>query len=649
MSTFGQEGITKNTRKRVQHSCDYCRRRKIKCDSAIVPGNCCSNCAYIGAECTHALPTKKRGPKNPYVQELEERIRVMSEKLRVKSFELQDQQENSLVPLNGSTSTRSLPSNPLSAVLSPILSDDFARGQFFGPSSGFTLMKRAYDLKTEALNDYDISMHSLCQRTQYWEMHPWEQASRDQQMPRYEFPDTDLINSLVSLYLVNVNIFFPIIHPPTLKRLVAEEFHVRDQNFGATVLLVCALGSRYSDDPRVLHTPGCQLSSGHRWFSQLAILYLIGTPEPKASWLLVALGLRFCCELGLHRRKPDGHTWTLEEEQEKRAFWVLVTLDKLTASFLGRPSAIHDEDIDADLPQQLSDEEWEDQEQSIEKPSIVAAFISYIRLCDILDFALQTLYSTRKSQLILGLVGQDWREKVVYDLDSSLNEWINSLPNYLRSDLGKQSRGIFALQSAFLYTSYYHLQIYIHRPFLSKPASGTLPSLSICLTAAKSCARVLGCQQSGSLASLPHTQYAAFAAGVILLFYLWANKRAGITIDQHREVQSVEILLRVLEQQETKFASAGRFWDMLTELKRGYDARGGTDGLRSPHSESTSWTGASGNNVAENEAAKSEHFEQQAEQESTQLAIDVWAKAPPGFTYNEWLYYIEDMGGMREA
>ncbi|KAJ3762820.1 fungal-specific transcription factor domain-containing protein [Lentinula raphanica] len=587
----------------------------------------------------------------------------MSEKLRVKSFELQDQQENSVVPLDGSTSTRSLPSNPLSAVLSPILSDgksglsgpdnelhsppsvlclDFARGQFFGPSSGFTLMKRAYDLKTEALNDYDISMHSLCQRTQYWEMHPWEQASRDQQMPRYEFPDTDLINSLVSLYLINVNIFFPIIHPPTLKRLVAEGLHVRDQNFGATVLLVCALGSRYSDDPRVLHTPGCQLSSGHRWFSQvkmireslferptlynlqsicvwLAILYLIGTPEPKASWLLVALGLRFCCELGLHRRKPDGHTWTLEEEQEKRAFWVLVTLDKLTASFLGRPSAIHDEDIDADLPQQLSDEEWEDQEQSIEKPSIVAAFISYIRLCDILDFALQTLYSTRKSQLILGLVGQDWREKVVYDLDSSLNEWINSLPNY-----------------------------HLHTSSISFETSLWDSSVTLNLSDGgkilRASAGLSAIWQSGIAST-----YTTFAAGVILLFYLWANKRAGITIDQHREVQSVEILLRVLEQQETKFASAGRFWDMLTELKRGYDARGGTDGLRSPHSESTIWTGASGNNVAKNEAAKSERFGQQVEQESTQLAIDVWAKAPPGFTYNEWLYYIEDMGGMREA
>lgn len=100
--------------------------------------------------------------------------------------------------------------------------------------------------------------------------------------------------SLVSLYLVSVNIFFPIIHAPTFQQAIAEGVHFRDQHFGATVLLVCAIGSRYSTDPRVLHVPDSELSScvakfsvrvdhthvqspliqcsGHQWFAQVRTL-----------------------------------------------------------------------------------------------------------------------------------------------------------------------------------------------------------------------------------------------------------------------------------------------------------------------------------------------------------------------------------------
>ncbi|KAJ3910339.1 fungal-specific transcription factor domain-containing protein [Lentinula edodes] len=578
------------------------------------------------------------------------------------------------VTLNGSTTPSDsdgiISNGPLDLYSDPI------HTRFFGPSSGFALMKKAYDLKSEVMSEQNIPLHALFQRPEYWlQVQPWERASRDQQIPKYNFPETSLMLSLVSLYLVSVNIFFPIIHAPTFQQSIAEGVHFRDQRFGATVLLVCAIGSRYSADPRVLHVPDSELSSGHQWFAQvrtlrqsllevpslyelqqccLSILYLIGTPEPSQSWILVVLGIRFSCELGLHRRKPDGHKWTSEEEQTKRV--VLVTLDKLTASFLGRPPAIHDEDIDADLPIQCDDEYWENTNQSLAfkqpagKPSVITAFVSYLRLCDILDFALRTLYSTKKSQLLLGLVGQDWRERVVYDLDSSLNEWISSLPPHLRSESGRKREGVFAMQSAFLYTAYYHLQIYVHRPFLSRPSSRALPSLSVCMTAARSCARVLDCQQDGSVASLPHTQYAAFAAGVVLLFNLWASKRAGTEIDQHKEIQNIWILLGVLEAQEAKSASAGRFWDMLMELKRGYDhptALTSTDEVQEMNFLNDTHLGPQGPPIDRKTSSieKTEHREHLTTN-GFGHGMDVWSVAPPGFTYDEWVSYIENMNGM---
>ena len=45
-----------------------------------------------------------------------------------------------------------------------------------------------------------------------------------------------------------------------------------------------------------------------------------------------------------------------------------------------------------------------------------------------------------------------------------------------------------------LYSSYYYIQIQIHRPFIHKDSPLAFPSLAICTNAARSCARLLEAQ-----------------------------------------------------------------------------------------------------------------------------------------------------------
>ncbi|KAF9051140.1 hypothetical protein BDZ89DRAFT_526464 [Hymenopellis radicata] len=63
-------------KRRLPGACDTCRRKKIKCDSAMKPDGVCTNCAQYGLRCRHEEPIKKRGPKigGSYVQELEQRV-----------------------------------------------------------------------------------------------------------------------------------------------------------------------------------------------------------------------------------------------------------------------------------------------------------------------------------------------------------------------------------------------------------------------------------------------------------------------------------------------------------------------------------------------------------------------------------------------
>jgi hypothetical protein len=63
----------------------------------------------------------------------------------------------------------------------------------------------------------------------------------------------------------------PLLHRPTFEKSVSEGLHHTNAMFGATLLLVCAHGARYSDEPRVLAAESPR-SAGWRWFEQVNIL-----------------------------------------------------------------------------------------------------------------------------------------------------------------------------------------------------------------------------------------------------------------------------------------------------------------------------------------------------------------------------------------
>ena len=57
-----------------------------------------------------------------------------------------------------------------------------------------------------------------------------------------------------------------------------------------------------------------------------------------------------------------------------------------------------------------------------------------LKLLEILAFAHRTLYSTKKSKLLTGLVGDQWEQRVVADLYSAMNNWKDSLPDHRASN-----------------------------------------------------------------------------------------------------------------------------------------------------------------------------------------------------------------------
>lgn len=176
------------------------------------------------------------------------------------------------------------------------LSIDPADYRFFGKSSGAMLIQTAIELKNEYTGtDRDVCKTATAlvpgsKRDEFWAPHPvschvplrlgfdlmpvkWERSTSRHKRANYVFPEPDLITSLTDLYFRCVNLYLPLLHRPTFERLVSEEFHLRNDSFASTVLLVCAVGSRFSDDPRVLLDGEESFhSSGWKWFDQVQMV-----------------------------------------------------------------------------------------------------------------------------------------------------------------------------------------------------------------------------------------------------------------------------------------------------------------------------------------------------------------------------------------
>lgn len=69
-------------------------------------------------------------------------------------------------------------------------------------------------------------------------------------------------------------IVYPILHRQTFERQVyVDQLHLSDRRFGAVVLVVCALGSRLSVDPRNLFDGTTNLrSAGWKYFEQIRLV-----------------------------------------------------------------------------------------------------------------------------------------------------------------------------------------------------------------------------------------------------------------------------------------------------------------------------------------------------------------------------------------
>ncbi|KAJ7190588.1 fungal-specific transcription factor domain-containing protein [Mycena pura] len=615
-------------KRRVQRACDLCRRKKRACDGLRKAEKNCTYCIENGLQCTF---TGAETSRRSYVDVLEARLELAESLLRKLAPQVGASSQWSAESLMAKHTSTGIPADPsvsgpgveLAALTIRSINtpapvphpddDDLAHialtqdmndlslnhhhEHFHGKSSGAMLVKAAV-LAREGYEEKEMPWSS--RRMHYWTYNPAKDKA--QHVGPFVFPASDLLASLINLYFVHQNIYYPLLHRPTFERSVADALHEYDASFGVVVLLVCAIGARFSNDKRV-HPPGAEpLRVGWEFFDQLPLVidHLFVRPTlhhlqfycvrsslatiflefstPAACWTLIGGGIRLAQDVGVHRLQNvgPGAKPTIEGELWKRAFWMLVCMDRNVSSILGRPCTTQYEEFDAELPIEVDDEYWEkepnplhDLTQPPEKPSFIAFFNCLIRLNNILGFSLQLLYGLNKAKVQLAHRDDAWEEHIVAELDSALNGWVDLIPKHLRWDPNRQD-DVFFDQSALLYCSYYAVQMTIHRPFIPAVRTGaptSLPSLAICTNAARSVSHIIETsrlRKNGMPA--PALIPPAFLAGLMLLLNVWSGNRTGLPPHMNSAIFEVHKCMAAIKMCENRWQSAGLYWDLLYEI-----------------------------------------------------------------------------------
>ncbi|KAK0204262.1 hypothetical protein DFS33DRAFT_1454515 [Desarmillaria ectypa] len=542
-------------------------------DSATAQGNRCSNCVF-NAGCTHADLIKRRGSKpshtrdppsaassskrhgpdlrhvsvaNSYVHSLERRVNQLERILKELSPDVNLPKETA----GRETPAEHLPTSMYASISrqgsqSPEITEpeeDFSHPdlmkslkrlshhhfenfsqRYFGRSSSLTLFTDVISITKKSMDN-----ENMVQFREHFDLQPWERATADAETPRYVYPDNDFIRSLVAIYFETINPINPILHRPTFEKHIDDGLHLQDHNFGAALLLVLAVASRYSNDPRVLASPSSKVSSGWKFFEQVCIFKKVVYAPPCLYELQVAVTKAGRIQFHSRRRAQEAivlvHVppFKLVSMQDVDEYGAIVAMDRHIGLYIGYPAMRN-----LELPVECDDENWEIApegqlhfNQPPGEPTKISYFIASIKLSEIMSVVMKTLYPIKKARNMLGLTG-----KIRWD--------------------PKCDNAIFLYQSAALYSIYYMLQILIHRPFLRTDSPLSMPSLIIFTNVAKSCTGILEVHMARIRTVNPQIVMGAFTSGAVFAMNIWSSKRAGHAPNA-KDLASFEVCLATFE------------------------------------------------------------------------------------------------------
>lgn len=358
--------------KRVSTACEFCRKRKKKCDFRY-PN--CSACTRAGVVCT-VLTLGQSIAHQPVprdqIENLEKRVEWLEELLRThanidvsgkatgsivddRQVESPDAEQWFNVPIMLSQPRAGIGLTAVDDTIDSAISTN-------SPTTLPSLDSGQLPNIAEIFRDKLENRRSVVPRTASSVIPPvrrlssWEEAEQ-----------------LVNKYFEGIGTQYPFIHKPDFMRGMRAIYQNKSvppdvQNSYHITMAVALLTTSYDIQQatafyriaRETLTPTLQNEDRVSLQALLSLaLYSCSSPAGPSIWQVLGTAMRLATSLGLHKAQPASTSTKdlVDHEMDKRTFWSLYNLDRLISVTLSRPLGISDDDITVDIPIEF-DENW---------------------------------------------------------------------------------------------------------------------------------------------------------------------------------------------------------------------------------------------------------------------------------------------------
>ncbi|KAJ5868778.1 hypothetical protein N7534_003331, partial [Penicillium rubens] len=284
------------------------------------------------------------------------------------------------------------------------------------------------------------------------------------------------------------------------------------------------------------------------------------------TWFLVGTAARLALGMGLHAAS-SYHKFPLDGQQRrKRIFFSIYMMDRVVSITLGRPFALHDDDIDV-TPFEDADEEYIHSDcigpQNSLQPSMMAVPLHILSLRRIAGKISRQVYGNFKNSKM----NLQEREAIIASLHQELLAWRRGMPFPL-PDIDDRVPHLNTTWYDFNY--YTHLAM-IYRPSPLFPVSDVKRIKMLETAASMSLRQAFSMHQQQRFAYNWLNFLALFTATLSLVYAITAQPDdLGVVLRDTRAIADLDLATQLFETLGLKFVAAKKIQGMIAEISRRY-------------------------------------------------------------------------------
>lgn len=493
-----QPGDFRDVPKRL--SCDFCRRRKVKCDKR----DPCGQCSISFQDCIYSERSKRASKKTKPAtrSNAARKLKAMGgDESRPSSAVITAETAtvSALSPPRIESSLGYLPSSPSNLATRKTDSEEIGKCatahhfieqgeiEFHGTSAERTFMEELM----EKIGDSSVTHPRLPIHASV----PGLFHSDARNSVDVPLPPRDQAMRLVEAAL-DAQVLLHIIHRPSfdfsfhmIYSLEPSEYSLRERRFLPLLYAVIAFGSLFIDPYG--HRLGYDelITRASRYFikskqlqdiatcndlvSLQAIvfknLFLLYTTRAPICYTYLCTSMSVALRMGLHKSFHNTQD-ILSREISKRVFMALKLLSLEISACVGLPTLLNDEESDQELPLEVNDayiQRGRAAKQPTNEICYASGSICYFRLQNILYRVLKDIYPRKGRASVEACGSMSYVVKVdtIRGIEQDLERWVKEIPLGYRLGTYYQDRAVQRAQFVLALThSYINLRLY--RPFL---------------------------------------------------------------------------------------------------------------------------------------------------------------------------------------